>query len=167
MSYGQLIWDVPKIEGIEQSDFPERKGNAEAVEGFLDLKTVSGEVGYIKRRAHVTINGTEQFVYGFTVPKGSNDPPFFNYNEAIENWGEPGSKDVFFVIAVEGEANEKDKMWNGYPYTRKKGDDLYYLFRLKKKPEYTGTRISWKDLKDCVFLVPNGTAAYNLWTKSR
>lgn len=166
MGYGQLIWDVPKIEGIRKDDFPERKGEVEAVESFLELETVCGKGKYTKVKSLITIGGVERYVYGYTVKKGSHNSPSFNYNEAVKNWGEPGSEDVFFVIATYTDD------WDGSPPTRvcnnpPKGTDklYYYLFRLIKKPKCTSSSITWENLKDCCYRLSRPTPKDNLWTK--
>lgn len=62
MGYGQLIWDVPKIEGIQKDDFPARRSRG--VECFLDLDSVCGKGKCIKKRAHVVLGDTEFYAYG-------------------------------------------------------------------------------------------------------
>ena len=129
MSYGQLIWDVPNIEGIIKNDSIEKKGKT--VESFLKKHGIQ----YTKKYSQVTIYNNTYTMYGYDVDNGSD--PWFNITEAIKN----NCPQVFFIIA-----SSYDK-WDGKKATRgNQNEKYYYLYKLSKPFNSEKQKITWEEL---------------------
>lgn len=141
MSYGQLIWDVPKIENIKKNDEIERK--EKVVDKFLSA-VILPPVSYNKIKSCVSYNGKSFWIFGYNI---ENDTPFFNNCEAIKNAaeeikkGKEPSEPIYFVMA----SDTGD--WDTYKYTRKIDGKFYYLFRLTSSIDISRPKINWSTLK--------------------